>query len=43
VARILAAFGVEPQIMLYVAALGWTVAFLGFAGVFGPLLVKARA
>ena len=41
-ARIAAAFGVEPQIMLHVAATGWIVAFGGFALVFGPMLLAPR-
>lgn len=41
-ARILAATGVLPQIMLDAGALGWMLAFLGFVLCFGPLLVKAH-
>ena len=43
IARIVAAFGVEPQIALYTAALGWILAFWGFSAVFGPLLLRPRA
>jgi uncharacterized protein involved in response to NO len=39
-ARILAAFGVEPSLMLTAGALGWTLAFLIFAVAFAPLLAK---
>jgi len=42
-ARILAAFGVQPVIMLSIAAICWTLAFWTFAAVFGPLLVKSGA
>jgi uncharacterized protein involved in response to NO len=42
VARILAALGVEPPIMLAAAALGWVAAFLSFSILFGPMLAKAR-
>jgi uncharacterized protein involved in response to NO len=42
IARIAAAFGIEPQIMLHVAAAGWILAFGGFAAVFGPSLLAAR-
>jgi uncharacterized protein involved in response to NO len=41
--RIAAAFGIEPQIMLHIAAAGWILAFSGFAIVFGPLLVRPRS
>lgn len=41
-ARILAAFGVEPQIMLHVAATGWILAFGGFVVVFAPALLAPR-
>ena len=41
-ARIAAAFGIEPQIMLHIAAAGWILAFGGFAAVFGPLLLAPR-
>ena len=42
-ARIAAAFGIEPQIMLHTAAAGWILAFGGFAVVFGPLLLRPRS
>ncbi len=42
-ARILAAFGVQPVIMLSIGAICWTLAFWTFSAVFGPLLVKSRA
>ena len=42
-ARIAAAFGIEPQIMLHTAAAGWILAFGGFAAVFGPYLVRPRS
>ena len=42
IARILAGFGVEPDLMLKIAALGWILAFGGFVCVFGPLLGRAR-
>ncbi len=41
-ARIAAAFGIEPQIMLHLAATAWILAFGGFAVVFGPLLLATR-
>jgi uncharacterized protein involved in response to NO len=43
VARILAALDVEPQIMVDIGAAGWTLGFLGFAIVFGPLLVRSQS
>ncbi len=42
-ARIAAAFGIAPQIMLHTAASGWILAFGGFAVVFGPMLVRPRS
>ncbi len=42
-ARIGAAFGIEPQIMLHTAAAGWILAFGGFAVMFGPMLLKPRS
>ena len=42
-ARIAAAFGIEPQIMLHLAATAWILAFGGFAVVFGPLLLSPRS
>jgi uncharacterized protein involved in response to NO len=39
-ARILAAFGVAPVLMLTVAAVGWTLAFAGFSLIFAPLLMR---
>ena len=42
-ARIVAAFGVQPQITLYIAALGWILAFWGFSAIFAPLLLRPRA
>jgi len=41
-ARIAAAFEIEPQIMLHLAATAWILAFGGFAVVFGPMLVRPR-
>ncbi len=41
-ARIAAAFGIEPQTMLHLAAAGWVMAFGGFAVVFGPMLAMPR-
>ncbi len=41
-ARIAAAFGIEPQIMLHTAAAGWILAFGGFAAMFGPMLLRPR-
>lgn len=41
-ARIAAAFGVEPQITLYIAAAGWIAAFWGFSALFAPLLLMPR-
>jgi uncharacterized protein involved in response to NO len=40
--RIVAAFGVQPLIMLHIAALGWVLAFWGFSAVFAPLLLRSR-
>ncbi len=42
-ARIVAAFGVQPQIMLNLAALCWILAFWGFSAVFAPLLLRSRS
>ena len=42
-ARIVAAFGIEPQIMLHTAAAGWILAFGGFAVMFGPVLLRPRS
>ena len=42
-ARIAAAFGIEPQIMLHTAACGWILAFGGFAVMFGPMLLRPRS
>jgi uncharacterized protein involved in response to NO len=42
-ARIAAAFGIQPQIMLNLAALCWILAFWGFAAVFAPLLLRSRS
>lgn len=41
-ARILAGFGVEPDLMLKIGAGCWMLAFGGFVYVFGPLLGRAR-
>ncbi len=41
-ARIAAAFGVQPQITLNIAALAWILAFWGFSAVFAPLLLRSR-
>jgi uncharacterized protein involved in response to NO len=42
-ARIAAAFGIEPQIMLHTAATAWILAFAGFAVMFGPMLLRPRS
>ena len=42
-ARIAAAFGIEPQIMLHTAAAGWILAFGGFAAMFGRMLLRPRS
>ncbi len=42
-ARIAAAFGIAPQIMLHTAATGWILAFGGFAVMFGPMLLRPRS
>jgi uncharacterized protein involved in response to NO len=42
-ARIVAAFGIERELVLQLSALAWVIAFAGFAIVYGPLLTKARA
>ncbi len=42
-ARIAAAFGIAPQIMLHTAAAGWILAFGGFAVMFGPMLLRPRS
>mgnify|MGYP001357095324 CR=1 FL=1 len=42
-ARIAAAFGLEQQAMLYVAALAWIAAFSGFLIVYVPLLARRSA
>ena len=42
-ARIAAAFGIAPQIMLHTAATGWILAFGGFAVMFGPLLLRPKS
>jgi uncharacterized protein involved in response to NO len=42
-ARISVAFGIQPQIMLNLAAVCWILAFGGFAGLFAPLLLRPRA
>ena len=42
-ARIAAAFGIAPQIMLHTAAAGWILAFGGFAVMFGPMLLMPRS
>jgi uncharacterized protein involved in response to NO len=41
-ARLMAAFGIEPDLTLNTAAAGWTLAFLGFALAFGRLLAQPR-
>ena len=42
-ARIAAAFGIEPEIMLHAAATAWILAFAGFAVMFGPMLLRPRS
>lgn len=42
VARIVAAFDVEREIMLHASALAWVLAFAGFTVIFAPLLVKPK-
>jgi uncharacterized protein involved in response to NO len=40
--RIAAGLGSTPQVVLYLAAVAWIAAFVGFAVLFGPLLVRPR-
>jgi len=40
--RILAAFVPSPGTLLHVAAALWTIAFIGYAVLFGPMLVRPR-
>ena len=43
-ARIAAAFGIEPQIMLHTAAAGWmALAFGAFSAMFGPMLLRPQS
>jgi uncharacterized protein involved in response to NO len=42
IARIVAAFGVQTQVALHIAALAWILAFWGFSAVFAPLLLRYR-
>ena len=41
-ARLVAAFGLLREPMLYVSATAWVLAFVGFVLVYGPLLSRAR-
>ena len=41
-ARLVAAFGLLREPMLYVSAAAWVLAFAGFAVVYGPLLLRPR-
>ncbi|MHA6688241.1 NnrS family protein [Mesorhizobium sp. A556] len=40
--RICAAFHPEQMALLYASAASWTIAFLGYAVLFGPMLVRPR-
>ena len=42
-ARIVAAFGIARESMLHTSATAWVLAFVGFALVYGPLLLRPRA
>lgn len=41
--RIIAAFGIARDPMLHTSAAAWILAFIGFAIVYGPVLMKPRA
>lgn len=41
--RLAATYDPEREIMLYVSAAAWIMAFAGFVAVYGPMLVRARA
>jgi len=41
-ARLMAAFGIQPELTLSAAAAGWTLAYLGFAIAFGRSLAGAQ-
>ena len=41
--RIIAAFGIAREPMLHASATAWVLAFVGFAIVYGPLLMRPRA
>jgi uncharacterized protein involved in response to NO len=43
VARIIAAFGIAREPMLHVSVAAWVLAFIGFAIVYGPVLMRPRA
>lgn len=41
-ARVLAGFGIWTNGLLILSAIAWAAAFLGFAGVYGPMLLRKR-